>query len=104
MTTIADQLKKQIEEAFHYRGHVTMTFKDGKSIEGYLFNREYEIPKGARGHFEDYFVDVFLKGSGDKVRFSMKDLQSVALTGPDEAAGKSYQDWMKKQENKKMPA
>ncbi len=84
--TLNDELKKQIEDAFHYRGHVTLTFQDGKTVEGYLFNRDYE------------WLDVFLKGSGDKARYWMKDLQSIALTGVDEAAGKSYQEWMKKKE------
>jgi hypothetical protein len=94
--TVSDELKRQIEAAFHYRGHVTLAFKDGTSVEGYLFNRDYELPAGAAQ--EGYFLDVFLKGSGDKARFWMKDLASIALTGVDEAAGKSYQEWMKKQE------
>lgn len=96
MTQITDELKKQIEDAFYYRGHVTLTFKDGKTAEGYLFNRDYELHPNAKG--EGYFLDLFLKGSGDKVRYWMKDVRSIALTGVDEAAGKSYQEWMKKKE------
>jgi hypothetical protein len=96
MTELTDAFKKQVEDAFNYRGHVTLTFTDGKTAEGYLFNRSYEPhPKATDGGF---FVELFLKGSGDKARFAMKDLQSIALTGVDEAAGKSYQDWIKKKE------
>lgn len=96
MTQLTDELKKQIEDAFYYRGHVTITFKDGKTAEGYLFNRDYEPHPASKT--EGYFLDMFLKGSGDKARFWMKDVQSIALTGVDEAAGKSYQEWVKKKE------
>jgi len=96
MTEISDELKKQIESAFHYRGHVTVTFTDGQSVDGYLYNREYANPKTP----EDHFIDVFLKGSGNPARYKISTVQSVALTGADEAAGKSYQDWMKKQDKK----
>jgi hypothetical protein len=97
---INDELKKQIEEAFYYRGHVTVTLRDGKTAVGYLFNRDYEVPKEAITRYDEFFIELFLKGSGDKARYAMKDLKSVAITGADEAAGKSYQDWMAKQEKK----
>jgi len=94
---ISEDLKKQIETAFQYRGHVTITFKDGQSVDGYIYNREFINPKIS----EDRFIDVFLKGSGNPVRYKIPTLKSVALTGTDEAEGKSYQDWMKKQDKKK---
>src|SRR5262249_9005483 len=96
MTELTHELKKQIEDAFYYRGHVTVTFKDGKAAEGYLFNRGYEPHPSSKD--EGFFIELFLKGSGDKAPYAITDVQSIALTGVDEAAGKSYQDWIKKKE------
>ncbi|HEX5037722.1 MAG TPA: hypothetical protein VFX30_11225 [bacterium] len=93
---LTTDFKKQIEDAFTYRGHVTVALKDGKTAEGYLFNRCYEQHPSSKD--VGYFVELFLKGSGDKARFLMQDIASIALTGVDEAAGKSYQDWIKKKE------
>ncbi len=93
-TIVPENLKNQIEAAFQYRGHITISFKDGSSAEGYLYNREFENPKLA----QDHFVDVFLKGSGNPIRYRMTDIATVSLTGTDEAEGKSYQDWMAKKQ------
>ncbi len=86
------KLRQQIEAAYDFRGHVTITFKSGESAEGYMFNRQYENPKLP----EDNFIEVVLKGSGEKRRYSIGTLSAVALTGEDCAAGKSYEDYLKK--------
>lgn len=78
------ELEKQIEAAYDYRGHVTIGLKDGQSVEGFIFNRQPQ------------FIEVFLKGSGDRRRYETSDLRSVALTGEDCAAGKSFDDYQKK--------
>jgi hypothetical protein len=92
MVEISQELKKQIEEAFHYRGHVTITFTNGQTVDGYLYNREFTNPKLR----EDNFIDVFLKGSGNPMRYKTFTVKSVTLTGVDEADGKSYQAWIQK--------
>ena len=89
---IPNALKDEIEKAFQYRGHVTITFHDGTAIEGYLYNREFTNPKLKN----DNFIDVFLKGSGVSTRYPIASIASVTLTGADEAEGKSYQDWIAK--------
>ncbi|MBI4211580.1 MAG: hypothetical protein HY540_02985 [Deltaproteobacteria bacterium] len=89
-------LQQQIEQAFNYRGNVTIAFKHGNPVEGFLYNREFTNPKIP----ENNFIDVFLKGSGEPVRYKINDLQSVALTGEDLAAGKSYAEWLEKQKKK----
>ena len=90
-------LQKQIEEAFSYRGHVTLTLTSGKEVVGFLFNREFDNPNLEK----DQFVEVFLQGSGNREMFAVADLQSVSLTGKDCAAGKSYEEWLEKQAAKK---
>lgn len=83
-------LEKQIEAAYDYRGHVTVTLTGGERVEGYLFNRQL-APKGA-----EPYVELYLKGSGDYRKLAVAEVASVALTGEDFAAGNSYEDYLKK--------
>lgn len=71
------QLAHQIDEAFDYRGHVTVTLQDGGTIEGYLFNRELRPVKG------EPYVEIIRKDSDERVRLPADRLKSVALTGKD---------------------
>ncbi len=95
-----NELEKQIEAAFDFRGHVTATLKDGTSIEGYLFNRQFADPRLP----EDNFVELVLKGSGQTRRLKIAEIASVALTGEDCAAGKSYEDHLKRNAAEKKAA
>ena len=87
------QLKQQIEAAFNYRGNVTLTKKDGSTTEGFVFNREFDHSTIE----ENQFVEIFLAGSGAPCKLTVAELESVELTGEDHAAGKSYEEWLKKQ-------
>ena len=85
-------VEQQIEVAYDFRGHVTVALKAGGSVEGYLFNRQFANPRLA----EDNFVELVLKGSGESRRLKIAEIASVTLTGEDCAAGKSYEDYLKK--------
>lgn len=84
--TVSDQLRTDIEKAFDYRGHVTLTLQDGSAVEGYLYNRDL-----AAG-----FVEIMVKNSDERRRLEITQLRGVALTGEDCAAGKSFEDYQKK--------
>ena len=47
--TLSNEVAKQIDEAFDFRGHVTVSFTDGKTMEGYLFNRDQQGGKVEQG-------------------------------------------------------
>jgi hypothetical protein len=79
----SNELERQIEAAFDYRGHVTITFKTGEIVAGYMFNRQFAHPKLT----EEPFIEVFLAGSGERRTYAIATIQSVALTGKDYAAG-----------------
>lgn len=87
-----EELEKQISAAYDFRGHVTIRFKSGEEAEGFLFNREFKGP----GLPEEGFIEVILKGSGDRRRYPVASLASVTLTGEDCAAGKSHEDYLRK--------
>lgn len=75
--TIPQDVAAQIDAAFDFRGHVTLTLNDGKTLEGYLFNRELSPLKG------EAYVEFIPKDSDERLRFAAKDVRSVALTGKD---------------------
>lgn len=75
--TLAPDVAAQIEAAYDFRGHVTLTLNDGKSVEGFLFNRELAPFKG------DPYVEILRKDSDERLRFAAADVKSVALTGKD---------------------
>jgi hypothetical protein len=83
---IPDALKAQIDAAFDYRGHVTVRLADGGSFEGFLYNRRYE----------EGWVELFVKNTEERRRVEISAIASVELTGEDAAAGKSYEDHLKK--------
>src|SRR3974390_2911812 len=82
---IPQDLERQIEEAFHYRGHVTVALKNGTAIEGFLYNRQFGDQKNQQASY----VELVVKNKDENRRLAVADIESVALTGEDAAAGKS---------------
>jgi hypothetical protein len=82
MTAPAPKLVRQIEAAFDYRGHVTITLKDGERVVGYVYNRQFAHPRLR----EAPFIEIFLTGSGERRRFAIDAIHAVELTGKDYAA------------------
>jgi hypothetical protein len=89
LTSDAD-LRSALEEAFEYRGDVTITRKDGAKIEGYIFDRS------TGDSLATSFVRVLPKDSNNRLTISYADIAALAFTGRDSAAGKSYEAWVKK--------
>lgn len=81
------ELHKQIDAAFDYRGHVTLALTDGTTVEGYIYNRQLSVPEP--------FVELFVKNSDERRTLPVAKIASVALTGEDCAAGKSFEDHQK---------
>ncbi|MBI5595278.1 MAG: hypothetical protein HY928_04230 [Elusimicrobia bacterium] len=74
-----DEVVKQIDAAYDYRGHVTIFLKDGRTLEGFVYNRIKKTPKLAEG---DY-LDVMLKESEEKRRLKFGEVASIAFSGKD---------------------
>ena len=89
LTTDAE-LRSALEEAFEYRGDVTITRKDGAKVEGYIFDRS------SGDSLATSFVRVLPKDSNNRVKISYAEISALAFTGRDTAAGKSYEAWVKK--------
>ncbi|MGB8473059.1 MAG: hypothetical protein WCE61_03105 [Candidatus Acidiferrum sp.] len=90
-----DDLRDALEKAFDYRGDVTLTTKDGKKIEGYIFDRISGSTLAAS------FVRVLPKDSNQRQKIAYADIAALAFTGRDPAAGKSWEAWVRKYWEKK---
>ena len=82
-----------LDQAFDYRGDVTITTTDGRVIEGYIFDRRNDVPEP--------FVRVLPKDSNDRVKVKYHEIARLEFTGRDTAAGKSWETWVKKYNEKK---
>jgi len=90
-----DEKRLAFEKAFDYRGDVTLTLKDGRRINGYVFDRRL----GAT--LEDSVVRIIPSNERTKLSVSYAEIAAIAFTGRDTAAGKSFEAWVKKYHEKK---
>ena len=90
-----DEIRIALEKAFDYRGDVTLTTKDGKQIDGYIFDR-VSGPTLATS-----FVRVLPNDSNQRQKIAYADIAALAFTGRDPAAGKSWEAWVRKYWEKK---
>jgi hypothetical protein len=74
-----EETRQALEKAFDYRGDVTITRKDGSKVEGYIFDRR------TGKTLADSYVRVFPKDANEKLNISYG-----------EAAGKSFEAWVRK--------
>ncbi|HEY1255101.1 MAG TPA: hypothetical protein VGF01_10005 [Terracidiphilus sp.] len=90
-----DELREALEKAFDYRGDVTLTLKSGERIEAFVFNRL----TGAT--LAESWVQYFTPSAPDKRKLSYAQIARIEFTGKDRAAGKHWEDWVKKYNEKK---
>ncbi len=84
------EVREALEKAFDYRGDVTITRKDGTTIEGYLFDRRSGTT------LADSFVRIIPSAERTKVNVAYGDIAALSFTGRDTAAGKTFEAWVKK--------
>jgi hypothetical protein len=89
------ELRDALEQAFDYRGDVTITRKDGSRVEGYIFDRRNSAT------LAESVVRLIPKDSPLKISISYSDIAALAFTGRDTAAGKSWEAWVRKYWEKK---
>jgi transcriptional antiterminator Rof (Rho-off) len=89
-----EDIKNALEQAFDYRGDVTLTLKSGERFEAYIFNRQ----TGAT--LADSFVQYFTPSAEDKRKVSYAQIARLEF-GKDRAAGKHWEDWVRKYNEKK---
>jgi len=90
-----NDLRDALEKAFDYRGDVTLTLKSGERVEAYVFNRLPGATLAAS------FVEYFTPSAPEKRRLSYADIARLEFTGKDRAAGKQWEDWIRKYKERK---
>jgi hypothetical protein len=93
------EVREALEKAFDYRGDVTITLKNGSTVEGYLYDRRSEptleaslariIPTPKPG------VPV------ERLMVRYADIAALKFSGRDTAAGKTFEAWVRKYWEKK---
>ena len=89
------ELRAALDKAFDYRGDVTVTLRDGTCVEGYVFDRREGVA------LADCAVRLFPKDRDEKLSIRYADIARLAFTGRDTAAGKSWETWVKKYNERK---
>jgi hypothetical protein len=96
-----EELKAALDAAFDYRGDITLTLRSGATIEGYLFDRR----TGAT--LEASVVRLIPSNSTsssgeEKVTVRYADIASLRFSGKDTAAGKGWENWVRRYAEKKL--
>lgn len=86
----ADEIREALEKAFDYRGDVTITRKDGSTIEGYLYDRR------SGPTLERSVVRILPANGNPRVSVPYSDVAALVFSGRDTAAGKSWEAWVRK--------
>lgn len=89
------EIRDALEKAFDYRGDVTLTLKDGRVVHGYVFDRR----PGAT--LQDSAVRIIPAEERTRVAVSYADIAALAFTGRDNAAGRTFEAWIRKYWEKK---
>jgi hypothetical protein len=90
-----DDLRQALEKAFDYRGDVTLTLKSGERFEAYIFNRQ------TGKTLADSQAQYFTPNAPDKRTVSYADIARLEFSGKDRAAGKQWEDWVRKYNERK---
>lgn len=96
-----EELRRALDEAFDYRGDVTITTVRGSTVEGYLFDRR------SAATLEQSIVRLIPSNSQsscgeEKVTVRYSEIASLQFSGRDTAAGKTWENWVRRFAEKKL--
>ncbi|MSR28275.1 MAG: hypothetical protein EXS03_01710 [Phycisphaerales bacterium] len=94
--TDESQLRSALDEAFSYRGDVTITTKAGRRVDGYLFDRRLG------SSLADSSVRILTATSEIRVTIAYSEIDSLEFSGRDTAQGKSWETWVRRYAQKKL--
>jgi hypothetical protein len=90
-----EDLRAALEKAFDYRGDVTLTTKGGERIEAFIFNRHSGTT------LAESYVQYFTPTAPEKRRLGYAEIARLEFSGKDRAAGKQWEDWVRKYNERK---
>jgi hypothetical protein len=81
-------LARIVDLAFDYRGNTTVVRTDGAELEGYVFNRNADVPEP--------FIQMLDAGGGGPITVRYSEIRTIRFAGKDTAAGNSYAAWLRR--------
>lgn len=90
-----NEIREALEKAFDYRGDVTLTLKDGRVVHGYVFDRRTGPTLATSA------VRVIPAEERTRVSVAYSEIAALAFTGRDNAAGRTFEAWVRKYWEKK---
>ncbi|MDZ4831916.1 MAG: hypothetical protein SGJ09_17205 [Phycisphaerae bacterium] len=94
-------LRLALDQACDYRGDVTITLKNGSIVEGYLFDRKSGPTLEASVVRLIPAASPSLSGE-EKVTVRYSDIAQLTFSGKDTAAGKTWENWLRRYAEKKL--
>jgi len=90
-----EELSVAVDQAFDYRGDVTIELKSGESIVGYVFGRTNNDTRAD--------LELFPTDKPGQMTIQFADIAAIIFSGKDTAFGQSWESWVqkKKEEGKK---
>lgn len=85
-----EEIRDALCKAFEYRGDVTITLKNGETLEGYVFDRKVDSPS-----LDQCLVRLFPKEGNKKIAIAFSDIARLEFTGRDTAAGRRFEVWLR---------
>lgn len=92
-----DEIRRTVEEAFDYRGDITIEREGAGPIVGYIFDRHF-----AGDDVGSWTVRMLTDGSKEKLSVPVASIRRLTFSGKDTAHGKSFEKWMEKYKAKKQ--
>ncbi|MFY9855010.1 MAG: hypothetical protein WAK26_14140 [Terracidiphilus sp.] len=88
-------LRDALEKALDYRGDVTFTLKSGEKVEAFVF----DCKNGPT--LAESWARYYTPSAPEKRKVSYSEIARLEFTGKDRAAGKHWEDWVKKYNERK---
>lgn len=85
-----------LEAARDYRGDVTLELRDGAVVEGFVYDRS------SGGTPAERKVRLLPRDGGARQSIAEDRIRSVAFTGKDAAAGKTWENWVRRYAEKRL--
>lgn len=90
-----EEIRTALEKAFDYRGDVRITCKNGREINGYLYDRR------SGSSLSDSLVRLLPADGSPRVNIPYGEVAAIKFSERDPAAGKSWEAWVRKFWDKK---
>lgn len=91
-----ERLRIALDDAFDYRGDVTVVRRDGTEIDGYLFDRRSELT------LANSVVRILPPDGPDRIEIPYPEIAEIRFSGRDAAAGRSWENWVRRFAEKKL--